>query len=181
MHILRQISERFRPRLSPEVLAISLALLSVAVTRPGPQLWPRLLGLMVMVTVLLFRVLTDCTENVSKANEAMRCQQPNAAMAFTFSTGCLIASGRPGFAIGALLVMTVYFQIWRLAQATSAPNLDLHITYLPDPISLASFVQEQIPAILRRKKKSHLPHSGHQFLRWFIPITLIVFLLLKMG
>ena len=178
MHILRQILERFGPRLSPEVLAISVALLSVAVSRPGPQAWS---GLMVMVTVLLFRVLTDCTESESATDKAMRCQQPNAAIAFTFSTGSLIASGRPEFATCAFLVMIFYFQIWRLDQATSASALHQNVTYLPDPASLASFVQEQIPAILRRKKKLHLPRSGHQFLRWFIPITLIVFLMVKMG
>ncbi|NBQ52195.1 MAG: hypothetical protein EBU49_01250 [Proteobacteria bacterium] len=126
-------------------------------------------------------MLTDCTESESAMDKAMRCQQPNAAIAFTFSAGSLIACGRPGFATGALLLMIFYFQIWRLDQATSAPALHQNITYLPDPTSLASFVQEQVLAILRRKKKLHLPRSGHQFLRWFIPITLIVFLMVKMG
>lgn len=178
MKIPRQILERFGPRLSPEVSAISIALLSVAVSRPGTQAW---FGLLVMVTVVLFRVLTDCTETESVLGKAMRCQHPNAAIAFTFSTGSLIACGRPGFATGAFLIMVFYFQIWRLDQATSASALHQNITYLPDAASLASFVREQILAILRRKKKLHFPDSGHQFLRWFVPITLIVFLMLKMG
>ncbi len=183
----RQYLTRCSPRLTPEVFATSIALLAVAVSRPAPQFWqgpqglPSLLGILVMVTVLFFRVLTDCTEMESVADKAMGCQQPHAAIAFTFATGSLIACQRPEFATFAFVIMIFYFQIWRLNQATSARDLHQNITYLPDPKSLASFMREQVPAVMRRKKKLHMPSSVHQFLRWFIPIALIVFLMLKMG